>query len=240
LTYLARQPIDFKKAVEQHQLYEVCLKEVGAKVISLPPLTQHPDSVFVEDTALVVDELAIIANLGSYRRREEIHSIASTLAHYRPLVFLKEPATMDGGDVLRIDRTIYVGLSTRTNEEAVIQLRQILDPFGYEVKSAQVRGCLHLKTGCTFIGMNTIIANPAWVDIDQFNGFELLKVPATEPWAANALVINDTVLFPDGFPQTAGMMEERGFHLRHIDISELSKAEAGLTCMSLIFESNHS
>lgn len=238
LTHLARQPINFDRAVEQHRLYEDCLKEVGVNVLSLPPNIRLPDSVFVEDTVVVVDEVAVIANMSSDIRRQEVEVIASTLSQYRPLVFLKEPAMLDGGDVLRIDRTLYIGISSRTNQSAVTQLRQILEPFGYEVKGVQVKGCLHLKTGCTFIGRNTLLANPSWVDTDQFRGFEILEVPASESWAANALLINNTILFPDSFPQTAELIEERGLSLRQLNISELAKAEAGLTCMSVVFETD--
>lgn len=238
LTYLIRQAIDFDKAEKQHRMYEQCLKEIGLNVVSLDAEAAYPDAVFVEDAAVVVDELAVMTNMGSDKRRRETESLVSTLSHYRRLDFLKEPAALDGGDVLRIGRTLYAGLSKRTNEEGIAQLREILKPYGYEVKSAEVKGCLHLKTGCTFIGKNTILANPSWVDTNQFRDFEILEVSATEPWAANSLLIRDMILFPIGFPQTTEMLRERGFSLKLVDISELMKAEAGLTCMSLIFESH--
>jgi dimethylargininase len=236
LTYITRQPIDFDKAEQQHRMYELYLSDLGLTVVSLAAEAAHPDAVFVEDAAVVVDEVAAITNMGSDKRRSETESLVSTLSQYRKLSFLKEPAVLDGGDVLRIGRTFYAGISSRTNEEGVAQLRQILSPYGYEVKGVKVKGCLHLKTGCTFIGNNTILANPSWVDANQFPGFEILEVPASEPWAANSLLIRDTILFPLGFPQTTEMLREKGFNLKLVDISELMKAEAGLTCMSLIFE----
>jgi dimethylargininase len=213
---------------------------MAVTVVSLPSEPRLPDAVFVEDPAVVLDELAVVTTMGSDKRREEVQSLISVLSQYRPLEFLREPAMLEGGDVLRVNRTLYVGLSSRTNKDGITQLCRIVQPYGYNVKSVDVKGCLHLKTGCTYIGENTILANPSWVDLNEFKGFKILEVPRTEPWAANALLVRQTILFPNSFPQTSVLMADEGFNLRQVDISELLKAEAGLTCMSIIFESTDS
>ena len=236
LSFHSRQPIDLAKAIAQHKAYEKCLVELGLKVVSLPSEPELPDAVFVEDTALVLDELAVIANMGAESRRGEVTSIAKALALYRPLKFLVKPATLDGGDVLRIGRTLFVGLSRRTNDAGFKQLRELLQPYGYRVLPVGLRGCLHLKSACCDIGNNTILINRAWVDgTEQFRDFELLDLPEEEPAAANALPIAGNLIVPACFPKTHHLLEERGFRLRPLDVSELQKAEAGVTCCSLIF-----
>jgi dimethylargininase len=235
LSFHERHPIDAAKAIAQHRAYQDCLAELGARIIALPAEPDFPDSVFVEDTALVLDELAVIANIGTASRREETRSVADALRRYRPLKFITEPATLDGGDVLRVGRSIFVGLSRRTNREAVEQLRELLGPHQYKVVAVEVRGCLHLKTACSYIGNNTILMNRSCVRADPVRGYELLDVPEEEPGAANALLLNDTVVIPSSFPQTRVLLEERGFRIRTVDVSELQKAEAGVTCCSLIF-----
>jgi dimethylargininase len=223
-----------ERAAGQHRLYEQKLVQLGVRVHSLPAQTDLPDSVFVEDPAVVFDECAVMT-LGIESRRKESESLARFLADFRTLEFLREPAMLEGGDVMRVGRTLYAGDSVRTNEAGRAQLRQIISPFDYEVRAVKVHGCLHLKTGCSYLGRGVMLANSAWVDAAQFADFELLEVPQAEPWAANALVINETVLLPEGFPQTRALIERRGFHVETIDVSELMKAEAGLTCMSIIF-----
>ncbi|MEO0248797.1 MAG: dimethylargininase [candidate division WOR-3 bacterium] len=237
LTYLPRQQIDVLKAREQHHAYEQCLTELGVRVIRLPVEPDMPDAVFVEDTAVVVDEVAVMTRPGAVSRQREVESVATALSAYRPLMFLRAPATLDGGDVMRIGRTLYVGATARTNREGIDQLRHLLKPYGYEVRIIKVRGCLHLKSGCSYVGRTTLLANRAWVEIGALEEFNVIDVHPTEPWAANALLIGDTVVFPSGFPQTRRLLEERGFHVRTVDVSELQKAEAGVTCMSIIFES---
>jgi dimethylargininase len=156
LSFHARQPIDVPKAIAQHKAYRDCLAELGVRIVSLPAEPGLPDAVFVEDPAIVVDEVAIIANMGAPSRRPEAQSLADALSRYRPLKFLLNPATLDGGDVLRIDRSVFVGLSRRTNQEGIAQLRDLLEPYGYHVRPVEVRGCLHLKSGCSYIGNNTV------------------------------------------------------------------------------------
>lgn len=236
LTYLSREFIDVAKAIQQHQSYEQCLRKLGIHVISLPIEPDLPDAVFVEDTAVVVDEVAVVAHMGAIRRRAEVTSLTPVLADYRRLEFLGPHATLEGGDVVRVGRTLYVGESKRTNAEGIRRLRELLEPFDYQVKTVKVSGCLHLSTGCAYVGRNTVLTNRKWVDAGQFAGFEIIDVPVTEPWAANSLAVNGVVLQPSAYPQTRALLEERGFRVITTDVSELEKAEAGLTCMSLIFD----
>jgi dimethylargininase len=234
LTFHARQPIDVAKAVAQHQAYQDCLAELGVHIISLPAEPELPDAVFVEDPAVVVDEVAVISNMGAASRRPEARSLADPLARYRPLKFLVDPATLDGGDVMRIGRFMFVGLSQRTNREGITQLGDILRPYDYQVRQVEVTGCLHLKSACSYIGNKTILVNRSFIDAEQLREFKLIDVPDEEPGAANALLIKDVVIIPTSFPETRALLEQRGFRVRTIDLSELQKAEAGVTCTSLI------
>jgi dimethylargininase len=236
LTFVARQPIELAKAEEQHRAYQQLLQKLGARVISLPAEPALPDSMFVEDPAIVLDELAIILPLGTESRRPEAASIAQTLANFRKLACVDLPGTAEGGDIFRVGRRLFAGLSTRTNAEGIRQLATILAPYGYEVVSVAVTGCLHLKSTVTYIGRNTLLANRGWFDTQPFSGFEWIDVAPEEPHAANALAIGSTVIFPASFPRTRARLEARGFHVTPLDISELQKAESGLTCSSLLFD----
>lgn len=235
LTFHAKEPIDVAKAIAQHEAYEECLRQLGARVVSLAAEHDLPDAVFVEDAAIVVDEVAVIPVMGAASRRPETQSLARALSAYRPLEFMQAPATLDGGDVMRIARRIFVGASSRTNAEGIARLRATLAPFDYEVTSVDVRQCLHLKSGCSYVGRNSIIVNREWVDVTRLAGFELIDVPASEPGAANALLIEGVVIVPNAFPQTIAQLEARGFIVKAIDVSEFQKAEGGVTCKSIIF-----
>ncbi|MDD5054638.1 MAG: arginine deiminase family protein [Candidatus Peribacteraceae bacterium] len=236
LTHIERIPINVTTAKEQHETYENALREAGAHVIRLPVLANHPDAVFVEDTAIILPEVAVITVPGSDSRRGEESTIAEALKNLqKELIFLTAPATLEGGDVMRVDRTLFVGSSTRTNPEGIRQLQKALEPRGYRVVPIKVTGCLHLKTGCTCIGKNRILVNPSWIDVNQFHNHELIAVDSHEPFAANSLLIGDTLLYSTRFPLTQTKIQKMGLQTTTIDISELEKAEAGLTCMSLIF-----
>ena len=236
LTFVTRQLIDLAKAEAQHRAYQQLLGKCGARVISLPAEPALPDSMFVEDPAIVLPELAVIFPLGTESRRAEAASIAQALSKFRKLAYLTLPGTAEGGDILQVGRRIFAGLSRRTNSEGIRQLVAILAPHGYQVISVEVTGCLHLKSAVTCIGRNTLLANRAWFDTKPFAGFEWIDVDPQEPHAANALVIRDTVIFPASFPRTAARLERAGFHVSRLDISELQKAESGLTCSSLLFD----
>ncbi len=238
LTFVARQPIDLAKAEEQHRAYQALLEKFGARVLTLPAEPALPDSMFVEDPAIVLDELAIMLPLGTETRRPEAASIAQALAKFRKLAHVELPGQVEGGDILRIGRRFFAGLSSRTNAEGIRQLAAILAPHGYEVVSVAVTGCLHLKSAVTYIGRNTLLANRAWFDTKPFAGFEWIDVAPEEPHAANALAIGGTVIFPASFPRTRARLEARGFPVTALDISELQKAESGLTCSSLLFDAS--
>jgi dimethylargininase len=237
LEFRRREPIDLAKAEAQHQHYEECLRSLGVTVISLPAEPGFPDAVFVEDPAVIFDEVAVMTRMGAASRRGESESLARALEPFRPLRWLTEPSTLEGGDVMRVGRRVFVGASRRSNATGITQFRDILQPFGYTVEPVEVRGCLHLKSACTWLGGNTLLANRRWIDPAPLSGFQIADVAPDEPGAANALTISDIVLFPASFPATAAKLESLGWKLLRLDISELMKAEAALTCSSLIFES---
>ena len=237
LTYLTRRPIDIRRAREQQEAYERLLSGLGLHVIPLPAEEELPDAVFIEDTAVVTDEVAVVNTMGCAARRREVDSISPLLEKYRPLRSINGAGVLEGGDVVQVGRTLFVGVSTRTNVNGIAQLREIVKPYDYEVRPVQVKGCLHLSTGCGFIGRNTILANPSWVDVAPFEGFEIINVSPSEPWGANARTLADHVLMSAASPETAARVRERGFRVLPVDISEFEKAEGGLTCLSLIFKS---
>jgi len=238
LTFHAKKPIDVEKAIAQHEAYEECLRALGARVVSLAAEPDLPDAVFVEDAAIVVDEVAVIPVMGAASRRPETESLGRALSAYRPLQFMDPPATLDGGDVMRIGRRVFVGASKRTNPDGVTQLRSALTPYGYEVIAVDVKRCLHLKSACCYLGENSVLVNQELVDVIPLTGFELIDVPTSEPGAANVLSIRDVVIVPSSFPQTVALVEARGFNVKAIDVSEFQKAEGGVTCKSIIFNSD--
>jgi dimethylargininase len=196
--------------------------------------------MFVEDPAIVLDELAVILPLGTETRRREASSLAQALAKFRKIEYVSLPGTLEGGDMLRIGRKLFVGLTKRSNAEGIRQLAAILAPHNYEVVAVPVTGCLHLKSAVTYLGRNTLLANRAWFDATPLVGHEWIDVDPAEPHAANALTLASTIIFPDSFPRTRARLEARGFSVASIDISELQKAESGLTCSSLLFENTNS
>lgn len=236
LTHLARAQIDLELARAQHQHYQRALVELGCKVVSLPEQPSLPDSVFVEDVAIVLDECAVITRPGAKSRRPETDSVASKLREYRKLVFIEAPGTLDGGDVLRVDRGLYVGLSGRSNQAAVDQLRELISPYGYTVKAVEVSGCLHLKSAVSQVAENTLLANPRWVKPVDFEAAEWLEVDPAEAYAANTLLIGKSIIYPNSFPRTRQRLEQHGIPVVAVDVSELQKAEGAVTCCSLVFK----
>lgn len=234
LEFLPRVAIDLAKAIEQHRRYEDCLAELGARVISLPAEEHFPDSMFVEDPAVVLDEIAVMTRPGAASRRGEAPALARALQPFRELKWIAEPATLEGGDVMRIGRTLYVGASRRTNAAGIAQLKQFVEPLGYSVVAVPVAGCLHLKSACCYAGEATVLANRAWFDATPLHSLRILDVP--ESSGANVLRVGETLLAPLQFPQTRALLETSGFRVRTLDISEALKAEAALTCSSLLFD----
>jgi dimethylargininase len=226
LTHVERTPIDFTRAVVQHEAYRDVLRSLGCRVLSLPADERFPDCVFVEDTAIVLDDIAVVTRPGAESRRGETGVVAAALAPYRRVVPVEAPATIDGGDVLVLGDRIFVGLSTRTSEEAIAQLRRVT---GREVIPVEVRGALHLKSAVTRVSRDALLINRDWIDIAPFDGWTLID--AEEP---NALLIGDVVVYSSSFPRTRRELESRGIVVRPVEADELAKAEGGVTCCSLL------
>lgn len=235
LTNLPRTPIDVAEARREHSQYKQCLLQLGCHVISLPAATDLPDSVFVEDTAIVLEDLAVIARPGAASRLPETQSVLQFLKPYRNLFMIEEPATLDGGDVLRIGKTLFIGLSSRTNEAAVEQLTAAVASLGYKVRPVELRGGLHLKSAVTRVADKVILVNPDWVDPAQLGNFEVIEVDPAEPQAANALRVGEHIVYPTLHRKTTGLLKARGLKIRPLEMSEFLKAEGGVTCGSIIF-----
>lgn len=236
LTHVERGPIDYERAVAQHDEYVRALESLGCRAIRLPALAGHPDAVFVEDCAVVVDEVAVITRPGADSRLGETASIADALRPHRRLAFIEAPGTLDGGDVLRAGKLVRVGRTARTNDEGVAQLRAILEPLGYDVGPAELTGCLHLKTGVTPVATGVLLINRNWVDASQFSGLDFVDVDPAEPFGSNALLVGDTVILSSAFPRTRARLESRDIRVVTVDATELAKAEGGVTCCSLLIE----
>lgn len=236
LTHIDRTPIDLDIARVQHHGYVHALKVLGCAVLQLPPEPDLPDSVFVEDTAVILPEVALLTRPGADSRKPETDTIAWALTPYRKLIRITAPATVDGGDVLVLGKEIYVGLSTRSNQAAVDQMNQLLGPYGYHVTGVELKDCLHLKSAVTRLDDKTILINRRWVDVEIFDGCDWIDIDPSEPYAANCLVVNGTVIYPTSFPKTCKLLEEKGYRVKTIQVDELAKAEGAVTCCSLIVE----
>ena len=237
LTYLDRRSIDIDRALEQHRRYQDALRALGLDVVTLPPDDALPDSCFVEDTALVLDEVAIMARPGVESRRGEIDPMATELARHRRVERVTAPATFDGGDILLVDRTIYVGVAkriARTNHAGAEAIRGIAEPLGYDVRVVSFDGCLHLLSAVTEIGSGSVLLNPAWVDPSAFEPLGVVCVAETEPSGANTLRVGEKVLMPTSAPTTTARLRQLGRDIQCLDVSEFEKAEAGVTCLSLL------
>ena len=236
LVHLERVPLDVELLRKQHRAYEKLLIKLGCKLIELPTEDQLPDSVFVEDAAIIFDEFAVTTRPGAESRRPETPSIAAALENYMELAEIIAPGTLDGGDVLRIGKTVFVGASSRTDSAGIDQLENIVSRSGYTLQCVNIEHCLHLKSAATWIGGERLLVNPAWADVSCFSGYDLIEVAASEPAAANALVVGDAVIHGQAYPQTRARMEESGIRVAPVDISEISKAEGAVTCCSLLFD----
>jgi dimethylargininase len=239
LSHKEREPIDVVRAAAQHRGYVAALAAAGVVVQALEELPEHPDAVFVEDPLLVLDEVAVVCRPGVASRQGEAASLAAAIAPYRPLLDLPPEACLEGGDVMRVGRTLYVGRSERSNDAAYRALAELLGPFGYGVVTVPLQDCLHLKTAVTFAGgagkSGFFLVNPEWLDASALAGHEIVPLPESEPWAANTLTIGDRVLLPAGFPRTRDLLAGRGLRVETVDVSELQKAEGSVTCLSVIF-----
>lgn len=235
LSHLPRRRIDVDLARRQHAAYEQALRDAGCEVRQLAEQPEQPDAVFVEDTAIVLDEVAVLTRPGAASRRGEVASMAAALAGRREVVHIDAPGTLDGGDVLKLGRVLYVGSTPRSNADGIARLRRRVAPFGYRVEAVPVHGCLHLKSAVTQVAPDRLLVNPAWVDAGCLAGWVAIEVDAAEPQAANALLVGPTVIYPASCPRTAARLRASGIDVRCIDMSETEKAEGGVTCCSVVF-----
>lgn len=235
LTFSPRVKIDVDLAMQQHEHYQSVLSSLGCTIVVVPTEPGLADSVFIEDTALVLDEIAVLCRPGAESRRPEVPAVAGILQEYRTLASIEPAGTLDGGDLLVTGKTIYAGLSTRSNLGGIEQLRGIVADHGYSVRTVETTKCLHLKSAVSEVAPGTLLINPDWVDRAAFEGCELIDIDKYESHAANALRVSSSVIYPSSFPRTLDILQTRGIDVTPVDLSELQKAEGGVTCCSLIF-----
>jgi len=226
------EKIDVSLAKLQHEKYTDALELAGIEVIFMPTLEYFPDSVFVEDTAIFLNDRIAICYFKGQARRGETECIQPLLVKYCPLDVLGPPVTIDGGDVLNTGKHLFVGQSKRTNEHAVGALAKLTNQ---PVVPVPVEKGLHLKTSATYIGKNIIVLDPASIDRSYFEQYEIIEVDEEEGYAANCLAFGENVLIADGYPKLAEKLQERGFNILPVPMSEFAKANSGLTCLSLLF-----
>ncbi len=234
LTHIDRAPIDVARACEQHEAYVDVLRSIGVEVVELERLPQHPDAVFVEDTALVLNEVAVVLRPGAASRRGESASVARALATYRNVVQLEAPATLDGGDIIVFGRRILVGQTSRTNPAGIGALASVVEPLGYAVETVPVHGVLHLKSAATVVDDATLIYNKGQVDLG-FLGARLLEAHPDEPQGANVVRIGEVLLADASAPRTLELLNEHTEHLRPVHVDEFAKAEGAISCKGIIF-----
>jgi len=235
-THVPRQAIDEALALQQHRAYCQMLRDCGAEVRTLDVNRDLPDATFLEDTAIVLDEVAVLASMGTEARRRELAGIEPELRKYRAVERVEVPATLEGGDVLRVGRRLLVGVSCRTNLAGVQAFEAIVGRYGYPVVPVPVLHCLHLKTACTALPDGSLLVNPSWLEMERLRDCEIVCVPEDEPWAANTLPVGQSVCLAGEHGQTADLLRRRGFDVRTVPLSEFAKAEGGVTCLSLLFD----
>lgn len=235
LTFLPRSEIDVARAQQQHQDYQSALSSLGCEAVVIPAPPGLSDCVFIEDTALVLDDLAVMLRPGVASRRPEVAGVAEILGKYRPLKAIESPGTVDGGDLLRAGSRIFAGLSTRTNQSGIRQLSNIVSDYGITVEPVETAKCLHLKSAISEVAPGTLLINPDWISSSTFAKFELIPIDEKEAHAANALRIGEDVIYPSSFPRTLDELVKRGINVLPVELTELQKAEGAVTCCSLIF-----
>jgi len=230
---------DLEKALVQHRAYCEALVRCGLELIELEPDARYPDSTFVEDTAILTENLAVIMQPGAASRSGEILSIAKTLAeYYDRLDAVQPPGTIDGGDVCRIENHFLIGISERTNKAGAQQLSKYLEAAGFTTSHVDIRGLdglLHLKSGITYLGDNRILVTYSLASRNELEGFERVDVPEDEEYAANCIRVNDYLLFAAGFPMLKSKLDDLGYNVMELDMSEFQKMDGGLSCLSLRF-----
>ena len=234
-TFLPRVRIDIDLALRQHQQYQSVLSSLGCEIVTLPTEPGLADSVFIEDTAMVLDEIAVLCRPGAASRQPEVAGVESVLQQYRTLASIQPPGTLDGGDLLRVGKVIYAGLSTRSNQSGIDQLRSIVADYGFSVQTAETTKCLHLKSAVSEVAAGSLLINPDWINRSVFRDCDLIDVDKKEAHAANALRVGRSVIYPSSFPRTMEKLVARDIAVTPVNVSELQKAEGAVTCCSLIF-----
>jgi len=237
LTFVGRESIDVELALAQHRKYCEALESAGATILCLDPEDTLPDATFVEDCAVVLDEVAVLMSMGSASRSPEVASIGRCLERFRETHRIVAPGRIEGGDVLQVGKRLYVGVSGRTNEEGIRQLSDVVGRYGYSVHAMPVGGCLHLKTAISRLNVDCFIVHRGWVDVSCIEGADFVEVPKEEPWGANVLVVCGKVIAPVSCPRTVEVLVGLGLDVDAVDVSEFQKAEAGVTCLSIVFRS---
>lgn len=235
LSHLPRAPIDPQRAAAEHAAYVAALAARGLEVIRLPALPGFPDAVFVEDCAVVLDEVAVVARPGASSRRGEVASVAAALAPHRACVALEEPATLEGGDVLVCGEVVYVGWSRRTNHAGLKRFAHLVLEHGYTTKAVEVQGCLHLKSALTRLDDARLLANPAFANLERVRGLEVVPVHPTEPLGANVLALAGALVVSSAYPRTNERLARLGYELVEVELGELHKMESAVTCSSIVF-----
>ena len=234
LTFLPRVRIDTGVVLRQHQQYQTALSSLGCQIVTVSTEPGLADSVFIEDTAIVLDEIAVMCRPGAESRQAEVAGVESVLQEFRTIASIQPPGTLDGGDLLRIGKVIYAGLSTRSNQSGIEQQCSIVADYGYAVKTVETTKCLHLKSAVSEVAPGSLLINSDWISRAAFGDCELIDVDREEPHAANALLVGRSVIYPSSFPHTREKLETCGINVIPVDMSELQKAEGAATCCSLI------
>ena len=235
-THVGRDAIDFSLALRQHDAYRAALASCGLDVHRLDDADAFADGVFIEDTAIVLPELAVMTRPGAASRREEVRGVAAALAEYRRVVAIEAPGTLDGGDVVVVGKRILVGRSERTTAHGIASLQALTFAAGYVVSSVGMHGCLHLKSGCTALPDGRLLVNPKWIDVADISDFDRLTIPEEEPWAGDVAIASGRVVSAAAHDRTNSLLAREGYAVVPVDVAEFAKAEGGVTCMSLIFD----
>jgi len=236
LTYRSREHIDYEKAASQLERYCQLLRKWDVDLLTMPANDTYPDGCFVQDTAIILDEVCVMASMGAEARRGEVSEVERMVSRFRSIQHIIAPATLDGGDVVQFGKRLFVGLSSRTNARGIAALSQIVELFGYTVVPVTVNGGLHLTTGCGIVNDETVLLNPRWLDASAFKGLRQLHVPEEEPWAANTIRVDNAVCLEEEAPRTVDLVQPHAGSIDTLDISEFRKAEGSLSCLSLIYK----
>lgn len=228
---------DYEKALIQHQHYIDALARCGLEVTVLPALEQYPDSCFVEDVSLLTSKFALLTRPGAPTRQGEVREIETTIKQFfrDKISCITAPGTLEAGDVLQVENHFYIGLSARTNPQGAEQMIQAVTQYGYTASTVSLHEFLHLKTGVSYLGEGYALVSGELVGHPDLSQLKQIIVPAQEMYAANCIVINGTVLMPQGYPQTLKEISSRGVPVIELDVSEFKKIDGGLSCLSLRF-----